>query len=190
MDVPSGPPPPMEGGPPAFDVEFHSSNARVDRVLDRYRGQTKSSRDIAMIEVFVHFDGLTRPLLVPNPRVHRKNVAVVWQHDVKKALGLQGALSDSLGALSHVTSFVACGNGALAGSLPASMVQIQLLGDSRSDSTSRVTTTGAVASAAAAASHFLRFAEDENVFFPRDVILPLNFITHRVYVLSDEISLK
>jgi hypothetical protein len=94
MDVPSGPPPPMEGGPPAFDVEFHSSNARVDRVLDRYRGQTKSSRDIAMIEVFVHFDGLTRPLLVPNPRVHRKNVAVVWQHDVKKALGLQGALSD------------------------------------------------------------------------------------------------
>jgi len=37
--------------------------------------------------------------------------------------GLQGALSDSLGDLSHVTSFVACGNGALAGSLPASMVK-------------------------------------------------------------------
>lgn len=91
--------PPAEGappasGPPAFDAGYQSPDARVNRVLDRYRGQMRSERDIALIEIFVHYDSVTRPLLVPNPRVHRKNVAVVWQHDVKTALGIQGSLMD------------------------------------------------------------------------------------------------
>ena len=46
--------------------------------------------DVSHFVIFLSFEGITRPLLVPNPLLLRRKFCNIWPFEVKQALGLMG----------------------------------------------------------------------------------------------------
>eukprot|EP00935_MAST-01C_sp_MAST-1C-sp1_P000636 g636.t1 len=54
----------------------------------------KGRPDLNRIEIVIRYRGDTRRMRAMNPSVHRSALAVIWQHEVKEALGMLGGLAD------------------------------------------------------------------------------------------------
>jgi len=102
------PPPAAAGAAAVARDEYYSPDPRVHSVLLRYKDAPlpEHADALANIEISVRYGELERQLKVPNPRVHRKAVAVLWPHEVKRAFGFSGTIQDM-----WITPLALVGNG-------------------------------------------------------------------------------
>jgi Ca2+-binding EF-hand superfamily protein len=74
---------------------YLSEDARVNRTLDRYRTSRMTNKyDMNSIQISVRWEGNTKSLKVPNPRIHREQLCVLWEWQIKDALGVNGTIAD------------------------------------------------------------------------------------------------
>ena len=75
---------------------MHSPDANVQRVLEKYSRMEvpEGPVDVSCFAIKLKWNSIEQDLWVLNPRLFDKKACKVWPHDIIRALGLQGTVSE------------------------------------------------------------------------------------------------
>lgn len=84
------------------NMEFISPDERVQEIMNKYKdidisiGSPNGSNyiDITHFKIFIHFEGITRALQVPNPIALPRKHCAIYPFEIKQCLGLTGTLQE------------------------------------------------------------------------------------------------
>jgi Ca2+-binding EF-hand superfamily protein len=77
-------------------VDVYSSDPTILAIMNKYKNVVLPDRfvDISHFVIYLSFEGLVRPLAVPNPLLLRRKFCNVWPFEVKQALGIMGTMQE------------------------------------------------------------------------------------------------
>ena len=77
-------------------VDTYSSDPTILTIMNRYKNVILPDRfvDISHFVIYLSFEGIIRPLAVPNPLLLRRKFCNVWPFEVKQALGIMGTMQE------------------------------------------------------------------------------------------------
>lgn len=80
----------------AADIPMVSTDDEIAEIMDRYKDASlpPDNIDNSHFTIFIHWEGTTVPLRVPNPFLLHRGKCVIWTFEIKKALGLLGTLQE------------------------------------------------------------------------------------------------
>ena len=78
------------------DVDIYSSDPAILTIMNRYKNVALPDRfvDISHFVIYLSFEGIVRPLAVPNPLLLRRKFCNIWPFEVKQALGIMGTMQE------------------------------------------------------------------------------------------------